>query len=97
MLQTIDQFQLVGLVFKDLAGLVSADLAINEGFLRLDQLLHAVFDDFQILRGEASGEIEIVIKAVFNSWSDGDLRFGEQLQHRFCHRMGSGVADSIKF
>jgi len=85
------------LVFENLAGFIGADFPVDKVFLRLDQVLHAGFDDLEVLRGEGAGQIEVVVETVLNRRTDGDLRFGEHLQDRFCHDVGGGVADPIKF
>jgi len=57
---------------------------------------HALFDGLEVFRGEGIFPVEVVVKAVFDSRANGDLGSRKQLLHRFCHDMGSIVADQIQ-
>ena len=103
LLQASNQLQLVGLVGKQLAGLVSAHLAVYERMLAADDLAHALLDRFQILRRKAdqlalrvTAQVKVVIKARVDWRADRDLRLGIELQHSLRHHMGRAVAELVQ-
>jgi len=80
---------------KQLFRLVRADNLFLEIHAGLDDAAHAFFDAFQILRSERPGEIEIVVKTIFDRWSDGYLALGKFFQYCLRHNVGSRMPDAI--
>ena len=103
LVQTVDQFQLVGLVGEELAGLAGADLAVGKIVPAADNLAHPLLDRFQILRPEGArgavlrdAEIKIVIEAVLDRRSDRILGLRIKFQHRLRHYVGCAMANLIQ-
>src|ERR1051325_3678032 len=66
--QPVNQLKLVGLIFEDLTRFLRRDNFLVELILALHDLPHTLFNLFQILGRQVAGQVEIVIKAVFNWW-----------------------------
>jgi len=62
----------------------------------LGQLSHALFDRHQVFRGKRTLVGEVVIEAVFDDRSNGDLCVGEQLLDRISKQMGGRVTDQLE-
>ena len=86
-LEPFDQLQLISLVFKQVFSLAGRNLFADEVFFGLDQFLHALFDAFEVIGGERTRQVEVVIKAIFDRRPYGDLSIGEHLQNCFSHYM----------
>ncbi len=87
--QTFDQLQLIGLVFEKLFGICRRNLFTDEVRFSLDQLFHSVFNGFEIVRRKGTRKVEVVIKTVFDRWTDGNLPIREHFQDSFSHQVGS--------
>ncbi|MNZ98000.1 hypothetical protein D3C78_1172690 [compost metagenome] len=61
----------------------------------LGQLVHLRLDLLEILTGEGTLAVEVVIEAVVDDRADGDLGTGEQLLHGHGHQVGTGVAQHL--
>ena len=93
----VDQFDLEGLaallVMPDRAGAVP-DFGAH-GIAGVDDLLHLLLDQAQILGGERLGAVEIIVPAIFDHRADGDLHIRPDLLHGAGHDMGQIVADQL--
>ena len=65
-------------------------------FVTAHDLLHALFDRTQVVRGKGRFPVEVVIKAVLDGRTDGHLGVREQFLHRFGHHMGGVVANQFQ-
>jgi len=97
--QAIDQLQLIGLIGKKAARILSRYLPAFEGALGSDRLPHALLDLNQVLGSEGARlallvlpQIEIIVKARVNRRADRYLGMRIQLQDRLCHHVRSRVA-----
>ena len=80
----------LALLLKKPDRVVPAHLLTNKGQLSSGQLGHFGFNLFKIIRRERRFTIKIVIKTVFNGWTDGDLNLlAIQLFDRQRHDMCS--------
>mmetsp|Transcript_48 Transcript_48/g.76 ORF Transcript_48/g.76 Transcript_48/m.76 type:complete len:254 (-) Transcript_48:327-1088(-) len=104
----VQDFQFEGFsnLFNAAFGFFSADFFSCNGVVFGNNLVHGFFDFFEILIRQLSSfhgfssfwifgfrEKEIVVKAIVNPRSNGDLRFGVHLLHRHGHDMGRRVTD----
>src|SRR5690606_11570035 len=76
--QSLDQFQLIGLIVEQLARLIRTYLAIDKGVTTSNNPPHPLFDLSQIFGREGErfpllilAEIKIVIKPRINRWPNG--------------------------
>src|SRR5262245_17287388 len=60
-------------------------------------LLHFLLDPGEVLRSNAVGEVYVIIKAVFDRWSRGELGIRPKTQDCCGHNVGTGVPDALKF
>src|SRR5699024_541996 len=90
-----DQFELVRFARQLYAGFVIINRTALELLPRLDDLAHARLDSVQIFGMERLGNVEIVIEAVGNRWTDSQGRLGEQFLDGLGHDMGGGVPQNI--
>ena len=88
-----DNFQLVGLVLEDTAGLRAVHHGLRESMLTGHDGAHLLFDDGEIVHRHRAGQVEIVVKAVVDRGADRQLRLREHLEHRLSHDVGEGVPD----
>jgi len=77
-----DQF-----LFHPVAGVLAQTFVFGSHHALVGQVArldfpHTGLDLVQVLRGEGSGPVEIVIEAVFDRRANAQLGLGEQLQHR---------------
>jgi hypothetical protein len=80
---------------KKVDGLVARhDLALHADVL-LGQRLHARLDALEILGGEGALVGEVVIEAVVDDRTDGDLGLGEQVLHGLRQQVRGAVADDL--
>ncbi len=82
-----DQLQLVGLIRKDLARLLRANLLVDKIAVFLDHLPHPRFDFPQVLLIQRARQIEVVVETVLNRWANSDFGLRELLQHRGRHHV----------
>ena len=103
LVESVDEFQLVGLVGKELARLAGADLAIGEVVLAADDLAHALLYRLEVVGAESARraffvetEIEIVVETVLDRRPDGVLGVGIEFQHGLGHDVGCAMANLVK-
>ena len=70
-------------------------LALNP-LVFLRQLGHLLFNGRQIFWRKGTLVGKVVIEAVFNGRTNGDLRLGEQLFHRISQQVRRGVANDVQ-
>jgi hypothetical protein len=76
--------------------LLARDDGLFEGVVGLDFLFHLGLDFFKILRRDAMGQFDIVIKAVFDRGSGRELGFRPKPQNGRGQDMGAGMADPLQ-
>jgi len=71
----VDELDLeqLALVAEHAFGLLARPNLLGEGFVAGDDLAHLLLDGFEILRGERLVAEEVVVKAVLDHRTDGDL------------------------
>ena len=96
-LDALDDLDLVRLVGEQCLGLGHRHLGAHERLIRLDDLTHLRLDAFEVVVAErgAAGEFEVVVEAVLDGGSDGELRTREQAGHRLSQHMGGRVAEHM--
>ena len=88
----LNELQLVGLFGHGGACLIKGFPGKTlEALAGLDDLLHPLLDLLQILRGKGVIGAEVVVKTVFHSRADTELRTGELGLHSLCHNVRGGV------
>ena len=101
----IDELDLVGfaLVAKHLPGLVAAPDFLGERLVAADDLPHLLFDDGKFFQRERPiftrvrmDALEVIVEAVFDHRTDGDLSFGPKLLHRLRQNVGRVVANEFE-
>ena len=95
-LQIFNQLQLEGLVFKDLLPFLGGDDLALEGMIALDDAAHALFNLFQVFRGQRAGQVEVVIESVLDRRPDGHLAAWKFIQHRFRHHVRGRMPHPVK-
>mgnify|MGYP001553040669 CR=1 FL=1 len=63
--------------------------------VRLRELFHTAFDGFEIFRRERPLEGEVVVEAVLDHGSDGDLGLGIEILDRLGQEVGRGMTDDL--
>ena len=91
--QILNQFYFIwfSLFFHEFNSFCSWKCEFFQTCAFLDDLLHLFFDVIQIFSGEWC-MVKIIIKSVFDRWSDRQLGFREKILHCFCQYMGCGMA-----
>ena len=84
-LDGVDYLQLEGLVSEHVPGLGAGNLGALEWEVCSDGLGHLLLDDRQVIVGEGSGKLEIVIEAVLGGRPDGELGLGKDGAHGLGH------------
>ena len=87
-LESFDKLDFVDLVLEKLLGIFRRNLLADEVRLCLDQFPHAVLDGFEIIRREGARQVEVVVKPVFDGWTDSNLPIREHFQDGFSHHVG---------
>jgi hypothetical protein len=59
------------------------------------QLMHTLFDARQIVGGEGTGVVDVVVKPILHHRADGHLRLRIELFDSLAQQMGAGVAHHI--
>ncbi len=77
-------------------GVIALPFLARDGFVLLRQLRHFLFNGCQILRREGTLVREVVIKAVVDHRTDGDLGIREQAFHGIGQQMRGGVPDQVQ-
>ena len=94
----VDQLDLEILahVAEGFLGLLARPDFLAEGFVARDDLLHLLLDDGQVFQRERLVAEEVVIEAVLDHRTDGDLRARPQRLDGFRHDMRGVVADEFE-
>ena len=94
----VDQLDLVGLAgrLEMGAGLLARPFLTREGPVAANDLAHLLLDRLQVVRRERLGAVEIVVEAVGDDRSDGDLRVGPDLLHGLGQHVRAIVADQLQ-
>ena len=92
----VDELHLVRLRFfrKEPQRLRPADLLSDEGQILLDDALHFLLHIFQVLVGELSIHLNVIVKAVLDGRADGELNvlIGIEVLQGLRHDVGRRVA-----
>ena len=94
--QAFDEFQLVGLVGKDLLGFLRREDRLFELMLALDDLAHPLFDLLQVLRCEVARQVEIIIETVLDRRTDRVLGLRNHFHNGLGHDVSGRVADLVQ-
>jgi hypothetical protein len=97
--QVLDQLDLVvlALLAKELSGLLGGDVTSLERLVGLDVLSHPLLDPRQILlTGAPVGELDVVVEAVLDRRSDGDLGAGPEVEDGLGEDVRSVVANQLE-
>ena len=94
--EAIDQFQLIGLVCKNLTRLLRRNDSLLKLMFALHDSTHPLFDQFQIFRREISWQVKVIIETIFHWRPDRDLSIREHLHDCLRHDMRRRVADFIQ-
>ena len=91
----VDQQQLIGLVplFHQLLGFLAGKREAFHLQVFLDDLRHFGFDLFEGFRSEGDLAVKIVVKAVFDGRTDGQLGIGVQSLDRLGQNVRRGMAE----
>jgi len=88
----LDELQLVRLVSEFCSSVLVGDGTPGEALALLDDLLHPLFDAFEIVRSERLSDVEVVVEAVLDRRADTQLGFGEQFLDGLGEHVGARVA-----
>src|SRR5438552_2983076 len=94
-------FDLVDLVVliplaEELERLRDGQVAMLERQVLLGDLAHLRLDLFEVVWGQRAREIEVVVEAVGDRWSEAELRPREQLEHRAGHHVRGRMAQRVE-
>ncbi|MGY3118969.1 hypothetical protein ACVWXQ_002906 [Bradyrhizobium sp. S3.14.4] len=94
----VDQLDLEGLalVAEHLLGLLAIPDFLGEGFVARDDLAHLLLDRGKVFRRERLVAEEVVVEAVLDHGTDGDLGARPQRLHGFGEHVGAVVADQLE-
>ncbi|CAB5011446.1 unannotated protein [freshwater metagenome] len=87
-----DEAHLVGLVGQLDQSVGLADHSATEALAALDDFLHSLFNEREVIGSEGSLYSEVVVEAVFDGRADAQHRAGEHALHRLGEHVGGGVA-----
>ncbi len=93
-LHVAQEFDLVGFsqLFKEADGVRLGHFLADKRKTGLGEFSHLLFDQFEIFRGERFVSIEIVVKSLFDGWTDGHLDvFAEHFLDSQGHDVGCRV------
>ena len=88
--------EVLALVAEHLLGFLARPFFLGEGFVARDDLAHFLFDDWQVFRHEGFVAREVIIEAVLDHRTDGDLRAGPQILHRFGENVCGVMPDQFQ-
>ena len=75
--KAFDKFDLVGLVGEHGLGISATQILLLEGKSAFDGLLHQLLNLFQVLWGERTRNVEVVVKAILGGRADAHFGFGK--------------------
>ena len=78
-------------------GIGAGNFNALEDMVGLDLAFHILLDAGEILRRDAVGELEVVVKSVFHWRTCRELGLGPDFQNCRGKHMGGGVADAFEF
>jgi len=90
------RFEALPLLFEEGSNLIPGPDLAHDVYIAVDDVLHAGFDGFEILRGERLIAVEVVIETFLGRGAEGDLRAGEQLLDRHGQHMGGVMTDQVQ-
>jgi len=88
-----NELQFVGLIGKDLHGLLPGDLFAHKRAPGAYALPHAARDLCQIIGCEWPRQVKIIIEPIFDGRANGQLGLREEALHCLGHDMGGRVSD----
>ena len=94
-LDSVDDFELEGLVVEEFIGLGAGDLGAPEGKVGGDGVGHLLFDGGKVFVSEGAWQIKVVVEAVLGGGADGELGLGEDGADGVGHDVGGGVSDGL--
>ena len=89
--QIVDQLHFIGLVFHQCQRLRARQFKTLQLQLFLADLAHFRLNLGKVLRSKCFLAVQIVIKSVFNRWTDGQLGAGPQALDRLRQHVRTGV------
>ena len=91
--QVVDKLHLVGLclLLHELQSLLPGQLEPLQLQLLLADLPHLCLDLLQVLRREGEGGVQVVVPALVDGGTDGQLHLRPQALHGLGHHVGAGV------
>ena len=92
---TPDDLRLVRLVGEDAQRLVDRDGGTLERLVFFDDLVHPGLDPFEVLGGERSIDVEVVVEPVGDRRPDRELGSRIQVEHGLRHDVGARVAQNV--
>ena len=95
--QVFDNFDLIGLrlVAEVLQRLLTGPAVMHKRVLAGNDTRHALLDIGQVIRSERAGQLEIIVKTIFNGRPNSKLRVRKNLLHCLSHYMSRGVAHAL--
>ena len=84
------QFELVNVVREQFVGFLAGDFLAHDGKIGVGELAHFGFDGPKVVFGNR-GQVDVVVKTVFERRADGEFGFGMQRLHRLGHQVCRGV------
>ena len=89
--KVVYELDLEGLVCHELKGLFPGQLEALDGELLLADLSHLFFDLFHMLRRESKRREHIVVPALLDGRTDGELDFRPEALYGLSHDVGAAV------
>ena len=93
--QAFDYLLLVGLSREQRPRFLITNLLPNKRMVIADGLEHKLLDLLQVLGGEGSRYVKVVVKAVLRGWSDSEFGLWKQFQDRVGHHVGRRMAHPV--
>ena len=85
MRETIDEFEFVGIVLKQVARLGGTDFPNSKGMATAYDFLHPVFNPLQVFFAQFGGQVEVVVEPVFNGRANRGFGARKLLDHGLRH------------
>src|SRR5436309_12743463 len=94
LLDLLDLVVLLALA-EELEGIGHAHVAVLEGRVSFHDLAHLLFDLPEVVRREGPREVEVVVEAILDRWTETELGAREELEHRAGHDVGGRVPQRV--
>ena len=94
--ELVEQLLLEGLVTEPFARLGDRNLVPDEPVIAADFLPHSLLDLREVLGSQRARQIEVVVEAGVDRWTDANLAVGEHLQHDLGQHVRSRVPHSLQ-